>query len=41
MKTDMPNQRIEMIEEQQGELYDLIGRYDCIRALKLTNQKQK
>lgn len=39
IKTDLPQQQIEIIIDQQNGLIDLIGRYDCIRAMKLTNHK--
>jgi type VI secretion system protein VasJ len=40
LKSDLPKEHIDELEKKQSELFDLIGKYDCLRALKITNQLQ-
>ncbi len=39
MNTELPQERLDELGKQQEELYYLIGKYDSVRALKLTNHE--
>jgi len=39
MNTELPQERLDELGKQQDELFHLIGKYDSVRAMKLTNQE--
>jgi len=39
MNTELPQERLDELRKQQDELFHQIGKYDSVRAMKLTNQE--